>query len=128
MGPEPRNAPPLPDMKRNLVPSEHVVVTLRVQEYHWLQALEGEIDSADAPILHAAIDAKGESATGSRPATCGQCFSVSARILASASRCGGAWTMGCCTGASTSSPAFVQRDFGWTNCPESAGISLLCAD
>ncbi len=60
MGSEPRNAPPLPDMERNLVPSEHVVVTLRVQEYHWLQALEGEIDSADAPILHAAIDAKGE--------------------------------------------------------------------
>jgi phthalate 4,5-dioxygenase len=47
-------------MERNLVPSEHVVVTLRVQEYRWLQALEGEINSAHAPILHAAIDAKGE--------------------------------------------------------------------
>jgi phthalate 4,5-dioxygenase oxygenase subunit len=78
MGPEPRNAPPLPDMERNLVPSERVVVTLRVQEYHWLQALEGEIDSADAPILHAAIDAKGE--IGDWIATCGQCFGVSARI------------------------------------------------
>jgi hypothetical protein len=42
------------------------------------QALEGEIDSADAPILHAAIDAKGE--IGDWIATCGQCFSVSARI------------------------------------------------
>ncbi len=59
MGPEPRNAPPLPDMEWNLVPSERVVVTLRVQECNWLQALEGELDSAHAPILHGRIDAKG---------------------------------------------------------------------
>jgi phthalate 4,5-dioxygenase oxygenase subunit len=59
MGPEPRNAPPLPDMEWNLVPSERVVVTLRVQECNWLQALEGEIDSAHAPILHGRIDSRG---------------------------------------------------------------------
>jgi phthalate 4,5-dioxygenase len=59
MGPEPRNSPPLPEMEWNLVPSECVVVTLRVQECNRLQALEGELDSAHAPILHGRIDAKG---------------------------------------------------------------------
>jgi len=33
---------------------------LRVQECNWLQALEGEIDSAHAPILHGRIDSRGE--------------------------------------------------------------------
>jgi hypothetical protein len=32
---------------------------MRVQECNWLQALEGEIDSAHAPILHGRIDSKG---------------------------------------------------------------------
>ncbi len=59
MGPDPLNPPPLPNMEWNLVPDENVVVTFRVQECNWLQALEGEIDSAHAPILHGRIDAKG---------------------------------------------------------------------
>ena len=33
---------------------------MRVQECNWLQALEGEIDSAHAPILHGRIDSKGQ--------------------------------------------------------------------
>lgn len=51
--------PPLPNMEWNMVPQENVHVSLRVQECNWLQAVEGEIDSAHAPILHGRIDAKG---------------------------------------------------------------------
>ncbi len=51
--------PPLPDVEWNLVPRENSVVTFRVQECNWLQALEGEIDSAHAPILHSRIDGQG---------------------------------------------------------------------
>ena len=51
MGPE-NTLPPLPEIEWNLVPEENVIVTFHVQECNWLQALEGEIDSAPAPILH----------------------------------------------------------------------------
>lgn len=51
--------PPLPEIEFNLVPAENVFVSYRVQECNWLQALEGEIDSAHAPILHGRIDGKG---------------------------------------------------------------------
>ncbi|OGA61876.1 MAG: ring-hydroxylating oxygenase subunit alpha [Burkholderiales bacterium RIFCSPHIGHO2_01_FULL_64_960] len=44
--------PPLPELEWNLVPESQCVVTLRVQECNWLQALEGEVDSAHAAILH----------------------------------------------------------------------------
>lgn len=53
------DAPELPDIEFNLVPEENVFVSFRVQECNWLQALEGEIDSAHAPILHGRIDGKG---------------------------------------------------------------------
>ncbi len=57
MGCEPEeNRPPLPNLEWNMVPDENVVVSFRVQECNWLQALEGEIDSAHAPILHGRID------------------------------------------------------------------------
>lgn len=59
MGPEGENPPPLPDVEFNLVPDENVFVSFRVQECNWLQALEGEIDSAHAPILHGRIDGQG---------------------------------------------------------------------
>lgn len=60
MGPEPEESrPPLPDFEWNMVPDDQVVVTFRVQECNWLQALEGEIDSAHAPILHGRIDSGG---------------------------------------------------------------------
>ncbi len=55
MGPD-AVPPPLPEMEWNLVPTENVHLSMRVQECNWLQALEGEIDSAHAPILHARID------------------------------------------------------------------------
>jgi len=52
LGPDPEQAPPLPDMEWNLVPEAQVAISLRIQECNWLQALEGEIDSAHAAILH----------------------------------------------------------------------------
>jgi phthalate 4,5-dioxygenase oxygenase subunit len=51
MGANP-HPPALPDVEWNLVPEENSVITFRVQECNWLQALEGEIDSAHAAILH----------------------------------------------------------------------------
>ncbi|MGA2550272.1 MAG: Rieske 2Fe-2S domain-containing protein [Burkholderiaceae bacterium] len=51
--------PPLPNLEWNLVPAENLHVSFRVQECNWLQAVEGEIDSAHAPILHGRIDAQG---------------------------------------------------------------------
>jgi phenylpropionate dioxygenase-like ring-hydroxylating dioxygenase large terminal subunit len=59
MGPDREVLPPLPELEWNLVPAENVVVSFRVQECNWLQALEGEIDSAHAPILHSRIDERG---------------------------------------------------------------------
>lgn len=52
MGQDREAPPPLPDFEFNLVPESHCVLTFRVQECNWLQALEGEIDSAHAAILH----------------------------------------------------------------------------
>lgn len=59
MGPKQDEPPPLPDMEWNMVPAERVHVSFRVQECNWLQAVEGEIDSAHAPILHGRIDSQG---------------------------------------------------------------------
>lgn len=52
MGSNQNDPPPLPELEWNMVPENHCVVTLRVQECNWLQALEGEVDSAHAAILH----------------------------------------------------------------------------
>jgi len=52
MGPDADNLPPLPNLEWNLVPADQVHVSVRVQECNWLQAVEGEIDSAHAPLLH----------------------------------------------------------------------------
>ena len=57
--PEPEQAPPLPDLEWNLVPEEQVAISIRVQECNWLQALEGEIDSAHAAILHGRVHEDG---------------------------------------------------------------------
>lgn len=58
MGPD-AEPPELPNIEWNMVPENQVAVTLRIQECNWLQALEGEIDSAHAAILHGRVDAKG---------------------------------------------------------------------
>lgn len=52
MGSDRGSVPPLPDLEWNLVPESQVIVSMRVQECNWLQALEGEVDSAHAAILH----------------------------------------------------------------------------
>ena len=59
LGEDQNSPPPLPELEFNMVPAENVHVSFRVQECNWLQALEGEIDSAHAPILHGRIDQKG---------------------------------------------------------------------
>lgn len=63
MGPDRDSAtvslPPLPNMEWNMVPEENVYVSFRIQECNWLQAVEGEIDSAHAAILHGRIDDQG---------------------------------------------------------------------
>jgi phenylpropionate dioxygenase-like ring-hydroxylating dioxygenase large terminal subunit len=56
MGPDAASPPPLPDVEWNMVPESHCVVSIRVQECNWLQALEGEVDSAHAAILHGRRD------------------------------------------------------------------------
>ncbi|MFZ0836712.1 MAG: Rieske 2Fe-2S domain-containing protein, partial [Xanthobacteraceae bacterium] len=59
LGRDQANPPPLPNLEWNLVPEERCHVSMRVEECNWLQALEGEIDSAHAPILHSRIDGQG---------------------------------------------------------------------
>jgi hypothetical protein len=39
-----------------MVPESHCEISIRVQECNWLQALEGEVDSAHAAILHGRRD------------------------------------------------------------------------
>ena len=58
MGPD-AEPPALPEMEFNLVPDENVALSMRIQECNWLQALEGEIDSAHAAILHGRADKGG---------------------------------------------------------------------
>ena len=59
MGPDQDAPPELPALEWNMVPEANVHVSFRVQECNWLQAVEGEIDSAHAAILHGRIDAQG---------------------------------------------------------------------
>jgi len=56
---EAEEPPPLPDLEWNLVPAAQCHVSIRVQDCNWLQALEGEVDSAHAPILHGRVDGQG---------------------------------------------------------------------
>jgi len=54
MGPAGRQ-PPLPRFEWTQVPDSHRLITKNRQECNWLQALEGGIDTAHAPILHRRI-------------------------------------------------------------------------
>ncbi len=58
MGPD-DEPPQLPDVEWNMVPADQVFVSVRVQHCNWVQALEGEIDSSHAPILHGRVDGGG---------------------------------------------------------------------
>lgn len=46
----------LPELEFNLVPPESAYLSMRVQLCNWLQAMEGSLDSAHAPLLHGRID------------------------------------------------------------------------
>lgn len=59
LGPDTESPPALPEVEWNLVPEEQVAISIRIQECNWLQALEGEIDSAHAAILHGRVDVGG---------------------------------------------------------------------
>ena len=59
MGSQNDALPDLPSLEWNMVAEENVAISVRVQECNWLQALEGEIDSAHAAILHGRVDAGG---------------------------------------------------------------------
>jgi phthalate 4,5-dioxygenase oxygenase subunit len=54
MGPR-QEPPPLPQYEFGLVPAEHRSVMPFVRECNWLQALEGDIDSAHSSFLHSVL-------------------------------------------------------------------------
>jgi len=54
LGPDDKR-PPEPKFEWTQVPPDHRLVTKNWQECNWLQALEGGIDTAHAPILHRRI-------------------------------------------------------------------------
>ena len=54
LGPADKQPPP-PRFEWTQVPESHRLVTKNLQECNWLQALEGGIDTAHAPILHRRI-------------------------------------------------------------------------
>ena len=54
MGPADKQLPP-PRFEWTQVPDSHRLVSKNLQECNWLQALEGGIDTAHAPILHRRI-------------------------------------------------------------------------
>jgi hypothetical protein len=62
----PTRAPDLPDMEWNQVPENQVLLTKRVATNNWLQALEGDIDSSHAPILHGRLNPGSTGPLGSR--------------------------------------------------------------
>ncbi|HTW89119.1 MAG TPA: Rieske 2Fe-2S domain-containing protein [Candidatus Binataceae bacterium] len=51
MGP-PEKQPPLPELEWLAVPEGHAYVSKRYQDCHWLQGLEGDIDSSHLGFLH----------------------------------------------------------------------------
>ncbi|HUK61184.1 MAG TPA: Rieske 2Fe-2S domain-containing protein [Stellaceae bacterium] len=51
MGPQEKR-PPLPQLEWLGVPESHVYVSKRYQDCHWLQGLEGDIDSSHLAFLH----------------------------------------------------------------------------
>jgi phthalate 4,5-dioxygenase len=55
MGPR-HEPPPVPELEWTLVPASHRVITPFVRECNWMQALEGDIDSAHSSFLHSVLD------------------------------------------------------------------------
>jgi len=51
----PASPPPLPRLEWTLLPEPHALISKRVQECNWFQALEGGIDSSHISFLHAPL-------------------------------------------------------------------------
>jgi phthalate 4,5-dioxygenase len=51
MGPR-QDPPPLPDLEPNMLPNERVEVWTALRQCNWVQALEGDIDTAHLGLLH----------------------------------------------------------------------------
>ncbi len=51
LGP-PEKKPALPDLEWLLVPQAHVYISKRLQECHWLQGMDGDVDSVHVGFLH----------------------------------------------------------------------------
>jgi phthalate 4,5-dioxygenase len=51
MGP-PEKQPDFPEFEWNLVPENHVYASKRYQDCHWLQGMEGDLDSSHLNFLH----------------------------------------------------------------------------
>jgi len=51
MGPR-GDPPPLPDLEPNLLPEGHVEIWTALRECNWVQAMEGDIDTAHLALLH----------------------------------------------------------------------------
>ena len=65
MGPR-HEPPPVPELEWSLAPADHRVVTPFVRACNWMQALEGDIDSAHSSFLHSVLDPAmyGDNGTG----------------------------------------------------------------
>jgi phenylpropionate dioxygenase-like ring-hydroxylating dioxygenase large terminal subunit len=50
-------APPLPALEWLTVPDDHVYVSKRIQDCHWTQGMDGDIDGAHLTFLHGKTDA-----------------------------------------------------------------------
>jgi phthalate 4,5-dioxygenase oxygenase subunit len=46
---------PLPELEYLLVPESHVYVSKRLQECHWTQGMDGDLDSSHVPFLHGSL-------------------------------------------------------------------------
>jgi len=62
LGPADRQ-PPLPEFEWLNVPESHVYISKRYQDCHWLQAMEGDIDSAHLGFLHGKLLAQATQST-----------------------------------------------------------------
>jgi phthalate 4,5-dioxygenase len=51
-----REPPPVPELEWTLVPASHRVIRPFVRECNWMQALEGDIDSAHSSFLHSVLE------------------------------------------------------------------------
>lgn len=54
MGPREKQ-PPFPELEYMLVPQDQMYVSKRLQECHWTQGMDGDMDATHVPFLHRAV-------------------------------------------------------------------------